>query len=325
MSSIQSLSRVLVLLATMGLATFAHAVVIGPYTVDANTKHLWHFDENGASGTTAADAGPSPNYTLDVKNNATTQGTSYAGVSGFGTSLDNSTATTTSGAESADNVVDATSFWNTDSLDSIADGAFTWEAIVKFNDLTTATQSILALENEGSTGRYGRLVFKGSATPGSRVLNFEKVPVTAQTVVSAALPSIGDDALNTTDWFHIAVAYDGNGNTADNLKFYFTKLTNDALDQTAHLLSSHNLNGDLSAGSGLADFAVSNNARSLGSKFFGFVDEVRISDTVRAANEFMFTIPEPSTTMLIVIGSSCFVFTRRKTAALRAIADQGSL
>jgi hypothetical protein len=125
-------------------------------------------------------------------------------------------------------------------------------------------------------------------------------------MVSAALPETGNDAINTTDWFHVAVTYDGIENTADNLKFYFTRLSNDELDTAAHLLSSHNMTRDMGAGggsaTGLGDFAIGNNARSLGSKHFGLMDEVRISSVARAPNEFIF-VPEPSALSLLALAS----------------------
>jgi hypothetical protein len=296
-----------ILCGTWSTVTCVHATIIGPYTADANTLHLYHFDENQGVGTTTADVGNAGTlYALTTTGGVGGGTTGGAAFSGFGTSLNTTGSSSTAGAEHAtDNVVNATTFWNSNALDAIPDGAFTWEAIVKFNDLAAPTQSLIALENEGSTGRYGRLLYKGGATASSRFLEFNKVGTDGgggQTIDSIQLPSAGTNAVNTTDWFHLAVTYDGNANTADNLKFYFTKMTNDSFDVAAILLSSHSLNNDLAGGggaTGTGDFAVGNNARSLGSKFNGLVDEVRISDMARGSNDFIF-VPEPSSYVLTV-------------------------
>jgi hypothetical protein len=291
--------------------TTARAYIIGPYSADGSTLHLYHFDENTGVGTTTADMGSASTlYVLSTTGGTgggTTQGPAF---SGFGKSLDTTGSSGSGGAEHIDNDVDSTTFWG-------PGGAFTWEALIKFGDLTTATGSMIALENEGSSGRYGRLIYKGSATAGSRFLNFNNLGTTELITVSAALPETGSDAINTTDWFHVAVAYNGIENTADNLKFYFTKLSNDSVDTSAHLLSSHNMTRDLGTGggsaTGLGDFAIGNNARALSSKFVGLTDEVRISGVARNADQFIFIVPEPSPIVLISVCATVMYFGWRRS------------
>src|SRR5262245_50942721 len=60
------------------------AAILGPYTADANTLHLYHLDE---TGTPVADAGTAPQPMNGAINSPTFGNPSFTG---FGTSLDTS-------------------------------------------------------------------------------------------------------------------------------------------------------------------------------------------------------------------------------------------
>jgi hypothetical protein len=307
--------------------------ITGPYSVDANTLHLYHLDEAGGS-TSAADATVAQNM-LGVLNGATLGNASFAG---FGTSLDTAAdalvppdapttvphrpilaaAATLSNAGADDVTLD----W------AGADGAFTLEAIIKFDAsfdpanpsyrnagaATGGNYPMEILSGEGESANARRLfqfrfnqigagtatnVGSGSGTTAPRIEFHNLRGISANQPLAVDVPTTGLHAVNNTDWFHVAVAYNGAENTANNISFYWTKL--DASVIAANLLGQAQLNAD--PVEGLTGFAIGNETRDAGSgagegeSFVGRIDEVRISSVARGANQFVF-VPEPSTAAL---------------------------
>ena len=106
----------------------------------------------------------------------------------------------------------------------------------------------------------------------------------------------------------VAVAYDGNEATPSNLSIYWTRA--EAMRTTADLLIQRQLDTDFPLGT--PDFAIGNIRRTpSASNFVGLIDEVRISDVARAADEFIF-IPEPGT--MLLIGAGTVILLRRRRA-----------
>ncbi|HWI57080.1 MAG TPA: hypothetical protein VNZ22_07625, partial [Bacillota bacterium] len=68
--------------ALCGVQLSAHAILVGPYTPDAFTLHLWHFDE---SSTPVVDYAPTGGTNLTSVANGATLGT--ASFAGFGSAL----------------------------------------------------------------------------------------------------------------------------------------------------------------------------------------------------------------------------------------------
>ena len=107
----------------------ASAYVVGPYTPDAYTLHLWHMDE---SATPVADAGSNPITLTNLANGATLANSSR---SGFGTAryFDGGQSGTT--ATNKDALLSPRPLVNTtgDNVAMVyagAAGAFTYEAII---------------------------------------------------------------------------------------------------------------------------------------------------------------------------------------------------
>jgi hypothetical protein len=95
-------------------------------------------------------------------------------------------------------------------------------------------------------------------------------------------------------------------NAAGNLQFYWTDMGTDASpDGSAVVAASAGsalLGADLTNGS--ADFSIGVEARnSAGNtgQWLGRIDEVRISDVARSADQFIF-VPEPSAIVLVLLG-----------------------
>ncbi|WP_367873050.1 LamG-like jellyroll fold domain-containing protein [Luteolibacter sp. Populi] len=265
-----------------------------PYTVDSNTLHLWHLDEVKAP---AADAVGGGTPLTSLSNGALMWTPSLAG---FGTGLNPSAGrgTTASGVLSAlphrnDTSDDVTMAY------AGADGAFTFEAIVRieFNPATAqplaAPMQIVTGENDVDPTRVWQFRLlpaggAGNAAGTAPLLEFVNVNGGAAQPLSTALPIAGVNAIAQGNWYHVAVAYNGNEATADNLKLYWTKL--DPANAQASQLASLQMTNDLLAGAAI-DFSIGNEGRDPGGitdAFLGVVDEVRISSVARNANQFLF-------------------------------------
>lgn len=285
-----------------GDGTVDSAETFQPYTVDSNTLHLWHLDEIKAP---AGDAGSDALSLTSLANGALLWSPSLAG---FKTGLDASAgrATTAGGLLSALPLAgDATD--NTTMQYAGADGAFTFEAIVKVGFDPAATQpagdasapmQILSGEGDAGTNRVWqfRLTPIGTNNTGTApTLEFINIhgEVGVQTL-TATIPTGSDpNAIVQGGWYHVAVTYNGAEATADNLKLYWTKL--DPTHTAANPILSTQMTSDLITES--PDFVIGNEGRVNGGSngnFVGVIDEVRISSVARSASQFLFTAPADS-------------------------------
>lgn len=293
--------------------TEAQAYLLGPYTPDAYTLHLWHLDESAAP---AQDAGGNPIALTSLAGGATLGNASYAG---FGTALStfdggqNGTAAT-----GRDAVLSAKQLANSTS-DDVAitlagpSGAFTMEAIVRVDfdpvaNLGTVANGgngrgdrlqIISGENDGTTGRIFQWCLDPVGVSGfgntvrMRFINLNNAVAVQEMFVD--VPSDGPNAIVSNQWYHVAVTYDGNENTPDNIKFYWSRLDQNPSPVEANLIGSSSMQYDLPGGS--CDFCIGNEGRASGGasgNFIGLVDEVRISSIARPANAMQFIDPHPA-------------------------------
>lgn len=272
-------------LASLALAIpAAHAAIVAPYTVDANTLHLWHFDEADNTATTTADA--AGGISLNKASGATLGSASF---SGFGRA----------GNTSADQNAE---FLSTDTLVPPVGigGAFTYEAMINIANITSL-QQIFSMDGSG-TRPFQFRVLSG---------NLEFINIAGGSTISAAIPTVGADAFVANQWFHVAATYNGAANTVGNFNLYWT-LVNESRT-AANLIHSGNMTADLTTANS-ARYGVGNDNRTSGGQdknLEGLIDEVRISGIARGADDMLFAIPEPSTALLGSLGLLALLRRRR--------------
>ncbi len=266
-----------------------------PYTVDANTLHLWHLD---AIFPPAVDAVGGDTPLTSLANGATLWAPSLPG---FGTGLDTSANRGTANGA----LLSALPLANGPDDDSSliytgADGAFTFEAIVRpgFDPLAVQPAGGLSapmqiVSGDGEDGQrvwqfriIPRTATNGAAAPALEFININN-GTDVQTMTTPLPVSDDPDAIQQGQWYHVAVAYNGTEATPENLRFYWTRL--DPSRTQARQLAAHQMTLDLVLAA--PDFVIGNEGRSTGGStdnFVGVIDEVRISSIARSASQFLF-------------------------------------
>ncbi len=266
-----------------------------PYEKDEHTLHLWHLDEKGPP---FLDSGGSETPLRGLLNLASPEVTSLRGL-GTGISFHFNVGGSPRKSDLKGAILLAAPSLHNSSEDNVPNpfpyfgksGAFTYESIVKLDLLPSAV---------GGIG-LGLITMDGDSA--DRIFNFRIerdgflafIPLAHSGAAGGALatiPTSGPDAIDAQHWFHVAVTYDGNAGSTNNLKLYWTRL--DGRPCVANLIGrgtlSNNLNGVL------GDFAIGNEARAFDGNaeaepFPGIIDEVRISDLAREPSDFFF-VPE---------------------------------
>ncbi len=281
-------------LAGLTISTGSHAAIIAPYTADADTLHLYHLDDPG-SGSSVDDSAGSIN--LSKQNGATLANAGFAGFDTAGNTNAAINSIIRSSVNSPGPIVAPTG----------AGGAFTYEAMINVSQATSGNQMIFAMDANSNADRSFQFRINNAK------LSFFNLKEGFLTSYATDIPTTGSDAFAANEWFHVAVTYNGNQNTADNLNLYWTRV--DASRTEANLLSSHNMAEDLST-TALAVYGVGNDFRTVGSgnesNLDGSIDEVRISGVARGAGDMLFTIPEPSATALLGLSGVAFILRRKR-------------
>jgi autotransporter-associated beta strand protein len=319
---ITSLHTLLLSSALLALPATLPALIVGPYTPEAHTLHLWHLD---ADGVPVPDAAPSGGTNLvSLFNGATLGNASYQnGAINFGGSL----STVDAGQDVITNRDALLTAWSGTGTPgnvsiTIADpvtGAFTFEAVLWIgfdpakNFGTTANGgnnrntpfNIITGESTANANRIFqfRIVPVGMDPDGSGpagptaqpLLTFENVRMVSgnQPTIYAAIPTSGPDAIVSNGWFHVAVTYNGVPNTAGNLKLYWTAMDpgNVACHEIALTSTQTTLSGLNPSATVITPFMIGNDGRNRNSNFIGLVDEVRISKVALAPGAMMFAAP----------------------------------
>lgn len=286
------------------------AAIVGPYSPDAHTLHLWHFDEPAPPVTNAVPGG----LELTVLGGgAMLTNLSFPGFGGSLNTYDGgpgATAGTDRDAYAAPRtLVNGTADNVTLTYADPVTGAFTIEALVRIDfdpsvnygpvasggNGRAAPMQIVTAEDEANAGRIFqfRIVPIGVINNNSYVyLEFINVHQAAPPIenITVPIPTEGPDAIQQGQWFHVAVTYDGNESTPDNLKFYWTRMDSDRTQ--ANLIGTWSMQNDLPVAA--TDFVVGNIGRNPSqNNFVGLIDEVRISSIARPANGMMFAPAPP--------------------------------
>jgi fibronectin-binding autotransporter adhesin len=271
-----------------------------PYTVDAATLHLWHFD---GAGTVTTDEVQTAGITLTNRPQPASPGSTISlGNAGFNSyfhsclrviatnfNLGNCYAFASNSVGSS---TGTTSFCNA------TNGAFTFEAMVKMDGAPTngnGNWEIICGDNPsnvaGVRGWQFRIISGSTGTVTPR-LEFNSINTSSGTMGDffANLPATGANAWATGQWYHVALTYTGtNGTTPGVLGFYWTRVdTNTAV---ANLITNFSgLTGVLGGNPILAvgGSARNNNGNANGEGFKGAIDEVRISNVARYPTNMIF-------------------------------------
>jgi hypothetical protein len=291
-----------------------------PYTPDANTLHLWHFDDSTnnqgtANFVTVTDAVMTAGITLtnygmgSSSTNAEPRTPPYTNiflVTPSATADLNGCLNILPGGGAAGKAYawcgttnniggyftnDTTPFRNPTS------GAFTFEALVYIQGNVYSTSigsewEIFCGDSQGEAGgRSWQFRMQPGSAPSLNVNFITQTGGTASPNVSPALPTSGPDALSVSNWYHVALTYTGNaptnGDTAGVLRFYWTYF--DRYRTNVDLLASYTNGtwGTLGGGPipAIGGSARRNNGVGNAGAFEGLIDEVRISDIARGAGD----------------------------------------
>lgn len=266
---------------------------VRPYEVDAHTLHLWHLDEAAPPFKDSVKGG----LPLLGMHNGAVAG--KPGFPGLGTSISfhHHVGETRSGPFLAGAIVTAAAKLASSKEDNApknfrfqgANGAFTYEALLKFDQLPSETSSvalgILTMDGEGEDRVFSfRIEREG-------FLSFVPLPHSgAVGGAIASIPNSGPHAINTKDWFHVAVSYDGRPGVPAALQLHWTRLDRERV--SANRIGVGTLSQNIAPVVG--DFAIGNEARSAvplnaeAEPFPGLIDEVRLSSVARHPDDFLF-------------------------------------
>ncbi|WP_411844925.1 histidine kinase [Roseibacillus persicicus] len=269
----------------------AAETAIAPYQADPHTLHLWHLDEAKAP---FRDEGPTQTDMLGLFNGARPSQNSYPGL-GEAISFNHNVGGTPGNSDLMGAVLIAKEKLAEGAGDRVdssfhyfgEDGAFTFEAVVKLDQHPSEAEvialSILSMDGEDNERIFNfRIERQG-------FLTFNPLPDSGSTGgAMATIPTVGPHALNTKDWFHVAVTYNGREETSANLRLYWTRLDSGATE--ANLIGGGTLSNDLNGR--LGDLAIGNEARyhfnAEAEPFCGNIDEVRISSLARHETDYLF-------------------------------------
>jgi hypothetical protein len=301
-------------------ASGAQAALLGPYSADTNTVYLYHLDE-AAGASSAANAGSAgyaaisyqgqPFAGVNVDQPTITSVLGATGYAGFGRAADLSANNqiglgvdvSGDGAYTIDERAAApTSVDRQPNHSGIfgAGNAFTLEALIKLPALT-GNREIICTDNGDDNNADRGFQFRTSG--GNLEFNFIGVNTGSNT---RPIPTTGPDAFVANEWFHAALAYDG-----ANFQMYWTRVDPsrtiaatlgaigaegvDVNDAAALVIGNEGRNSNgVPASPAVADGSNEGLA--------GFIDEVRISNVARTADQFIFGVPEPSTAVMAVAG-----------------------
>jgi hypothetical protein len=285
------------------VAVTSYAGLNVPYTLDADTLHLFHFD--GPTNTIAStDDVVSAGITLTNFEQSVTPGSritlgNLAAITQLGTCI--RIAPTNLNAGNAFAFAVNGTFWpDTTPFRNPVSGAFTLESLVRCdgnpNLAGNGNWEIIAGDNSPGAGQSRGWQFR-IQTGTTPQLDFNFITGGGGNFLGN-LPKSGPNILLPGIWYHAAVTYTGNaptnGDTAGILTFYWTVLDGGRTNATA--LTNFPTAGTFTLG-GTPVLGIGGSARNMGGAtptiangegFKGAIDEVRISDICRKSNEMAF-------------------------------------
>lgn len=274
-----------------------------PPPADLHTLQLWRFEEP-ASASAANNAVPGAVTLAAIMNGASLGHPSLPGFGNAASTYDGGPSATLSanpnGVPGRDAALGPVPFANglednTHIPHTGTNGAFTLEALIRpdFHPLalavppdTSRDMQVISADAEESVRLFQFRLFWSSANNPNPQLQFINIGSPIQTL-TANLPTTGSNAITASNWFHVAVTYNGQPDTPGNLKLYWTCAETNRI--RADLLASLRMTNPLPVGT--ADWGIGNEGRATGGasgNFVGLMDEVRFSSVAREADDFLF-------------------------------------
>lgn len=280
----------LLVASSMFVSSFAALQV--PYQPDPSTLHLWHLDDS--NGLTAEDAISLNGITLTNLGMPTPGTPPYTNTS-FGSPAFPGLGTSVSGT-TRQHLLYGGAFTDVLPFSNPETGAFTFEALLKFDTdpLGAIDAEIVSGDNAAGIGSRGWQwrIFNG-------VMEWDLLAGSTDNDFKANLPATGPNAAVTGTWYHAAITYSGfnptNGEPANVITFYWTLL--DANRTNAEVLGTFTATRPLDGapqGQSQPSLGVGGSARNITGNpgnnegIIGSIDEVRISDVARRADEMAF-------------------------------------
>ncbi|MCP4453927.1 MAG: LamG domain-containing protein, partial [Planctomycetes bacterium] len=244
----------------------------GPYALDADTLHLWHLErqlenppELDPDDWYLDSAFPDSNDPTVWTDLITPHGDRRDSLPGFGYAFHTYTHLGSPSGVTSKYVEPQSEFQS-------EDGAFTYEAIIKADDLV---------------GAYGtqRLIDRGSAfqlSINNGDLLFVPSGITDPNMQGRAeIPTESVHAFQSDRWYHVAVTFDGVSQGA----LYWTEMLS-GVNQANQIgeFTMEPLAGDISSATSLASPGDDG-----GSYLVGLIDEVRVSRIAREPDDFFFS------------------------------------
>ncbi|HLP77044.1 MAG TPA: LamG-like jellyroll fold domain-containing protein, partial [Candidatus Paceibacterota bacterium] len=294
---------ILVMALAFSIAPIIRADLVGPYTPDANTLFLFHFDE-AAGGSVAANQGSKGGnlYAVDESVATTTPSAVFTmlgaagylnGATNFHSCMTNPTTgyvfgydANNSGAYQGDGggsslSADALAMTNLN-IGFNGQSPFTIEALIQPTTISGVNQEIISTDSSASSRAFQFRITSGGQ------LNFQFI--NGSKAISGTIPATGDDRFVAGNWYHVAVTYDG---TTATLYWTLLNPTNGA----AHVLSTAALAIGTTQGATTGPLCVGNENRNVaGEMFLGSIDEVRISSVARGSGQMQFYSPRVTIT-----------------------------
>ena len=292
----------------MLLVSEAKADLVGPYTNDANTLVLLHFNESAGSSVTANAGSLGRNfYAVDENPNSTTPPllTSLLGGAGYvsgSTDFGNCYANNGSeigamlgfdfndnGAYNGDaGALGADGFVMTNlNIGNGGQTPFTVEAVIAPAYIASSTnQEIICTDASLNPNSLRGFQFRINGNGGSKgSLEFTYIGGPSIQGYTADIPTNGPHAFVPNNWYHVAATYDG-----ATLTLYWTKL--DAAFNAANVIGSVARTFGTAQGAVSGQLTIGNeNRNTAGEMFAGKIDEVRISSVARGPGEMQFFSP----------------------------------
>ena len=269
----------------------AAALIVGPYTVDSDTVHLFHLDEASGAGT-ALNAVSGGGSLVSYNGSATVIGntgqTPITGLLGFSSAaafgkaanISNVTyglgfdASSSGGFQPGSSMTSATVDYVAHSTLTGADGSFTLEALINIPNITVKREIIST-----DSSLNNRCFQFCTDTDGTVKFNF--IGGSGATA-TATIPTSGAHAFVANEWFHVAYVFNGATSVST---LYWTRLA--ASSTQANALVTTGAETMMSAYTG--PLVIGNEGRSAsGEGLLGYIDEVRISKVARTASQFLF-------------------------------------